>query len=79
MAGVGGVEPPHTAPETAVLPLDDTPSISRCCDPSLPFQIASANGYITHVAPFRQGKTCGDSLGEYPVLGSDGMEVVFSR
>ena len=23
MAGVGGVEPPHTAPETAVLPLDD--------------------------------------------------------
>ena len=29
MAGVGGVEPPHTAPETAVLPLDDTPSISR--------------------------------------------------
>ena len=30
MAGVGGVEPPHTAPETAVLPLDDTPSTSRC-------------------------------------------------
>ena len=31
MAGVGGVEPPHTAPETAVLPLDDTPSTSRRC------------------------------------------------
>ena len=26
MAGVEGVEPSHTAPETAVLPLDDTPS-----------------------------------------------------
>ena len=25
MAGVEGVEPSHTAPETAVLPLDDTP------------------------------------------------------
>lgn len=30
MAGVEGVEPSHTAPETAVLPLDDTPSASRC-------------------------------------------------
>ena len=27
MAGVEGVEPSHTAPETAVLPLDDTPVI----------------------------------------------------
>ena len=26
MAGVEGVEPSHTAPETAVLPLDDTPT-----------------------------------------------------
>ena len=26
VAGVEGVEPSHTAPETAVLPLDDTPS-----------------------------------------------------
>ena len=25
MAGVEGIEPSHTAPETAVLPLDDTP------------------------------------------------------
>ena len=25
MAGVEGVEPSHTVPETAVLPLDDTP------------------------------------------------------
>ena len=30
MAGVEGVEPSHTAPETAVLPLDDTPSAARC-------------------------------------------------
>ena len=28
MAGVEGVEPSHTAPETAVLPLDDTPVIT---------------------------------------------------
>lgn len=27
MAGVEGVEPSHTAPETAVLPLDDTPNL----------------------------------------------------
>ena len=26
MAGEGGVEPPHTDPETAVLPLDDSPT-----------------------------------------------------
>ena len=30
MAGVEGVEPSHTVPETAVLPLDDTPSANRC-------------------------------------------------
>ena len=30
MAGVEGVEPSHTAPETAVLPLDDTPTYCRC-------------------------------------------------
>lgn len=30
MAGVEGVEPSHTVPETAVLPLDDTPSAYRC-------------------------------------------------
>lgn len=29
MAGVEGVEPSHTAPETAVLPLDDTPTSVR--------------------------------------------------
>ena len=29
MAGVEGVEPSHTVPETAVLPLDDTPSAYR--------------------------------------------------
>ncbi len=28
LAGVEGVEPSHTAPETAVLPLDDTPTHS---------------------------------------------------
>ena len=26
MAGEGGFEPPHTDPETAVLPLDDSPT-----------------------------------------------------
>ena len=25
LAGMGGFEPPHTEPESAVLPLDDTP------------------------------------------------------
>ena len=30
MAGVEGVEPSHTAPETAVLPLDDTPTTFLC-------------------------------------------------
>ena len=28
MAGVEGIEPSHTAPETAVLPLDDTPTLA---------------------------------------------------
>ena len=28
MAGVEGIEPSHTEPESAVLPLDDTPSSS---------------------------------------------------
>ena len=30
MAGVEGIEPSHTAPETAVLPLDDTPTSCTC-------------------------------------------------
>ena len=45
VAGVEGVEPSHTAPETAVLPLDDTPSIARCRT-SVVFG-ASASEYIS--------------------------------
>ncbi len=45
VAGVEGVEPSHTVPETAVLPLDDTPSATDvhlpCCQ-----QDASASEYI---------------------------------
>ena len=50
MAGVEGVEPSHTVPETAVLPLDDTPSDHRCSSP-LSRRGASASEYITGFAP----------------------------
>ena len=53
MAGVEGVEPSHTVPETAVLPLDDTPSDHRCSSP-LSRRGASASEYITGFAPLRQ-------------------------
>ena len=39
MAGVEGVEPSHTVPETAVLPLDDTPSATRCASCSVNYKV----------------------------------------
>ena len=62
MAGVEGVEPSHTVPETAVLPLDDTPM--SCALLSHRFLggvtlCQGANQYITdrdtlRQAPFRK-------------------------
>lgn len=46
MAGVEGVEPSHTAPETAVLPLDDTPVALRASK--------SASRYLTGCVDARQ-------------------------
>ena len=54
MAGVEGVEPSHTAPETAVLPLDDTPKSIF-----LRFAVAaSATKYFTEGAFARQEIFC---------------------
>ena len=39
MAGVEGVEPSHTAPEAAVLPLDDTPSDNRCASCNVNYKV----------------------------------------
>ena len=50
MAGVGGVEPPHTAPETAVLPLDDTP-VREVANSHL----KNAKRYDRAITPFGQG------------------------
>lgn len=57
MAGVEGVEPSHTVPETAVLPLDDTPMSFAML--SLRFLggvtlCQGANQYITDRHPLRQ-------------------------
>ena len=51
LAGVEGVEPSHTAPETAVLPLDDTPSPSHLLFVS---EALSASWYNTDESGFRQ-------------------------
>ena len=50
LAGVEGVEPSHTAPETAVLPLDDTPSSQA----RFLAEVTSASGYISDRPPLRQ-------------------------
>ena len=50
LAGVEGVEPSHTVPETAVLPLDDTP---MCAAP----QELDANRYIIGIGSVRQERT----------------------
>ena len=50
LAGVEGVEPSHTVPETAVLPLDDTPK----CTAS---QELDANRYIIGIGSVRQERT----------------------
>lgn len=57
MAGVEGVEPSHTVPETAVLPLDDTPMSCAL----LPHRFLGgvtlcqgANQYITDRGTLRQ-------------------------
>ena len=56
MAGVEGVEPSHTAPETAVLPLDDTPTeLSRSHRP----KAASASEYVTEASAPRQAPILG--------------------
>ena len=57
MAGVEGVEPSHTVPETAVLPLDDTPM--SCALLSHRFLggvtlCQGANQYITDRGTLRQ-------------------------
>ena len=51
MAGVEGVEPSHTVPETAVLPLDDTP-ITYAINNTL--NRLSASRYISVQTSFRQ-------------------------
>lgn len=51
MAGVEGVEPSHTVPETAVLPLDDTP-ITYAINNTL--NSLSASRYISVQTSFRQ-------------------------
>lgn len=51
MAGVEGVEPSHTAPETAVLPLDDTPTAPARSSIS---EALSASWYITDDSSVRQ-------------------------
>lgn len=51
MAGVEGVEPSHTVPETAVLPLDDTP-ITYAINNTL--NSISASKYISVQTSFRQ-------------------------
>ena len=56
MAGVEGVEPSHTVPETAVLPLDDTP---MCVAP----QELDANRYIIGISYIRQERTSTFSKG----------------
>ena len=50
LAGVEGVEPSHTVPETAVLPLDDTP---KC----VASQELDANRYIIGIGSVRQERT----------------------
>ena len=56
MAGVEGVEPSHTAPETAVLPLDDTPTeLSRSHRP----KAVSASEYVTEASAPRQAPILG--------------------
>ena len=56
LAGVEGVEPSHTVPETAVLPLDDTP---MCAAP----QELDANRYIIGIGSVRQERTSTFSKG----------------
>ncbi len=54
MAGVEGVEPSHTVPETAVLPLDDTP-VANPLRHFLRFMSeGQAREDITHLSLFRQ-------------------------
>ena len=50
LAGVEGVEPSHTVPETAVLPLDDTPMCAV-------LQELDANRYIIGIGSVRQERT----------------------
>ena len=56
LAGVEGVEPSHTVPETAVLPLDDTP---MCAAP----QEHDAKRYIIGIGSVRQERTSTFSKG----------------
>lgn len=74
MAGVAGVEPTHTVPETAVLPLYDTPIALKPNALHRLATISNASEYITFQPALSQALSCRIwrySL-KYSAFGSEG-------